>query len=355
MTEEISSKITKIEEEIRTTPYHKGTEHYIGLLKAKLAKLRHLKLEGKKSGGGRGFGVKKSGDATCVLVGPPSAGKSTLLNILTNASSKVADYDFTTLEVIPGMMDYQGAKIQIFDIPGIITGASEGKGSGKKVLSVVRTSDLIILITDVARLNWIDLAEKELFKAGVRLNRLRPEIIIKKMEKGGIKVSGFSGFDTKTIIDIAKEFGLTNQEIVFKKRLRSLDEVIDCFAQNRVFLPSIAVVNKIETKNISLPKDILGISAKTGLGLKNLREKIWEKLNLIRIYLKKEKQGYPDYQSPLILKKGDTIADVADAISLNLTKSIKEAHIWGKAAKFPGQSVPLTYPLFDEMVLFLGK
>ena len=145
----IEEKIKDIEEEIQKTPYNKATSHHIGKLKAKLSKLKEESLQ-RSSGGhkGQGFHVKKTGDATVVLVGFPSVGKSTLLNEITNAESKVGAYQFTTLDIVPGVMEHKNAKIQIFDIPGIITGASSGKGRGKEILSVVRTADLILIVLD---------------------------------------------------------------------------------------------------------------------------------------------------------------------------------------------------------------
>jgi ribosome-interacting GTPase 1 len=125
----LEDRIKQIEDEIQKTPYNKATSHHIGKLKAKLSKLKEDAIQRSSKGTkGKGFHVKKSGDATVVLVGFPSVGKSTLLNDLTNAESKIGEYEFTTLEIIPGIMEYEGAKVQILDIPGIITGASKGEG-----------------------------------------------------------------------------------------------------------------------------------------------------------------------------------------------------------------------------------
>ena len=70
------------------------------------------------------------------------------MNNITNAESKVGAYQFTTLDIVPGVMEHKNAKIQVFDIPGIITGASSGKGRGKEILSVARTADLILVVLD---------------------------------------------------------------------------------------------------------------------------------------------------------------------------------------------------------------
>ena len=359
----LEEKIKSIQEEIRKTPYHKGTEHHIGRLKARLAQLRQ-ELEKKPARGGRGFAIKKSGDATCVLVGFPSVGKSTLLNKLTSATSKVAPYEFTTLTVIPGIMDYKGAKIQILDIPGLIEGASRGKGRGKQILSVARIADLLLLLIEATRPNQLQKILQELSQAGVRVNQTPPPVIINKRPKGGIKIiSPIPSIPQKTIKNIAQEFGLVNAEIIIKQPL-SLDQIIDAFTPNLAYLPALVVINKIDLlPSHRLPKidiginsqDIIPISAEKEIGLEKLKEKIWKKLKLMRVYLK-PKEGEPDFQKPLILKKGETLADALKKLPSKISEGANSALLWGPSASFPGQKIGLSHKLSDtDTITILTK
>ena len=147
----LEEQIAELEVELTKTPYNKATSKHIGRIKAKIAKLRDEAVfrAMKSGGGGEGYSVKKSGDATAVLVGFPSTGKSTLLNKLTGTESAVAAYAFTTLTVVPGALEHKGAKIELLDIPGLIAGAAMGKGRGKEVIGVVRSADIIIILVDV--------------------------------------------------------------------------------------------------------------------------------------------------------------------------------------------------------------
>lgn len=367
---DIQERIKKIEEEIRKTPYHKATEHHIGRLKARLAKLKIelLRNIGGRGGGGPpagGFAIKKSGDASVVLVGFPSVGKSTLLNKLTSAHSKTALYPFSTVKVIPGMMAYNGAKIQILDIPGLLTGASEGRGRGKQILSAVRGSDLIILMASVEDPELLKITERELKVAGIRLNQSPSQVLIKKKNKGGVRVvkGDFQVPSREIIKGIAKEFRLTNVEIIIKEDMTA-EDLIDVLAQNRVYLPAMKVVNKIDLRTrleISELRRALGdkvifISAEKEIGLENLKVKIWEKLNLMRVYLTSERNKMAaDYEEPLILKKGLNVLEAAEKISGELKEEINGALMWGKSVRFPGQKVSLKHQLEDGDVVYWVK
>lgn len=300
----ISEQIEKIEKEIQETPYHKATEHHIGKLRARLSKLREQLISGGKKtkggGGGRGFAVKKQGHATCVFLGFPSVGKSTLLNKLTNAQSKIAPYAFTTITAIPGIMRYKGAYIQLVDLPGVIEQAALGKGRGKEVLSAVRTADIIILITEVSR-------EKDFEKIKTEL----------------------------------KAIGL----VLDKKDFNPLIHTI---------LPAIYIINKIDENPDFKEQDsnVSYISAEKEINLEKLKETIWNKLFLKRIYLKR-KDKEPDRNNPLIVDKDSNIWEIARKVSSEMAQNVKGAHVWEGNAKFPNQEVSLNFIPIDETVVYL--
>ena len=360
----IKMRIARVEKEIRDTPYDKASEHHHGVLKAKLAKLKE-ELDGpmnKGGGGGVGYAIKHSGDASVVLVGLPNVGKSTLLNRVTNAESKIGNYDFTTLGVVPGMMTYKGVDIQILDLPGIIEGAAGNKGFGKKVISVVRAADLVVLITDLQRINWLDVVSEELYKAGIRLNVRPPKIIVQRTNKGAIQIiDPYHSFEKKMVVEIAKEIGLDNAIIQFGERIENTDRLIDGLIKTRKYMPAVKVVNKIDqVKSLSSSsseksKDLIFMSAEEGVGIEEFKEMVWQRLGLVRVYLKKERSIEADYDEPLIMKNTDTLDNVLKKVSNQMRDDVNKAYIWGKKARFPGQEVSFRFQVFDEMEVWFGR
>lgn len=352
----IDEQIAQIEETLRKTPHHKATNGFIGAMRAKIARLRDKEIEqqGKRGGGGGGYQVKKQGDATVVIVGPPSAGKSTLINKLTNAESKVAPYAFTTVTVVPGMLKYNEAYIQILDIPGLISGAKEGKGRGKEVLSVARAADLLLVMSDVKRVDAFSSMVKELLGAGIRINEERPKVQIEKKISGGLDIYSNirQEIDKETIKDIAREYGIKNGSVTLQENI-SMDRLFDAFSENRVYVPAIWVINKVDEEpdhKKLVDGEYVPISADTGAGVDNLIEEIWKALKFVTVYLVK-----PDEEigkgSPIVMKEGDTLKDVALKIGPDFAASKKIAKIWGKSAKFPGQEVSFDTKVAEGMQL----
>ncbi len=111
------------------------------------------------------------------LVGFPNAGKSTLLSVVSDAKPKIADYPFTTLVPNLGMVYYHDDKSFVMaDIPGIIEGASEGRGLGVRFLRHIERNSMLLFMIPVTTENIID-EYKVLLN---ELDQYNPELLDKK-------------------------------------------------------------------------------------------------------------------------------------------------------------------------------
>ncbi|QZA88746.1 GTP-binding protein [Salinarchaeum sp. IM2453] len=362
----LEEEIQELEEEIANTPYNKATEEHIGRLKSKLAeKKEKFAKRQQSSGGGGGYHVEKHGDATVALVGFPSVGKSTLLNALTNAESETGAYEFTTLEVNPGMLEYNGANIQILDVPGLIEGAASGRGGGQEVLSVVRSADLIIFVLSAFEIDQYERLQEELYENKIRPDQSPPRISIRPKGKGGIKVNASVDLtlNEETIKSIVREHGYVNADVTINEEV-DIDRLVDGVMDNREYIPSLVTVNKADLLDKEYaktvkdqlrgyeidPDEAVFISAQEEKGLESLKEEIWEELGLIRVYMDKPGRGV-DYEEPLILTEGDNVEDAVK--KLGFTDRYRMARVTGPSAKHEEQQVGLDHELKDEDILRL--
>ncbi len=358
----VQEKIKELEETLAKSKYNKHTQKAHGMMKAKLAQLRTEATHSasKKSQNVSGvYAVRKSGDASAVLIGFPSVGKSTLLNKLTGAQSEVGAYEFTTLDVVPGMMHYKFADIQILDVPGIIQGASQGRGRGKEVIGVARTADLIVIMADVFRCHTLAVLKHELFDAGIRLDQNKPDVKVTMKARGGLTIGStvpLTNIGEIEIREILNTYKIQNGVCLIRDDITD-DQLIDVLEGNRVYIPSLLVINKVDQITVGelnemkeLYRPDICISADQEFGLDELKEKIYQKLNLISVFCK-ERGKKADMNEPLIMKHGCTVKDVCDRLHKDFIKKFTFCKVWGKSAKFPGQKHLLSHHLKDGDVI----
>lgn len=255
--------------------FAKATSFHLGQLKAKLAKLKRELLTPSSSGGGgggAGFDVARTGVASVGFIGFPSVGKSTLMSKLTGQHSEAAAYEFTTLTSVPGQVTYNGAPLQIIDLPGIIEGAKDGRGRGRQVIAVAKTCHLIFIVLDVNKpLTDKRVIENELEGFGIRINKQPPNITVKKKDKGGLNIThtvplthigGFGRFsllkmvtlttstDHDEIKAVMNEYKMSSADITIRCDA-TIDDLIDIIeAKSRSYVPVIYVLNKIDAISI---------------------------------------------------------------------------------------------------------
>lgn len=356
-------RIKELEEELRTTKYNKKTQHAIGLLKAKIARLKDKEeTKARSVKRGEGYSIQKTGDATVIMVGYPSVGKSTLLNALTNAKSQIGYYDFTTLDVVPGLLEYKHAKIQLLDVPGIVEGAASGRGRGKEVLACAMAADLILIIIDTAHPEHLKRIQKELYDMRIRINYHPLDVIFKKTGKGGLdigKTVKLPKLNKETIKGMLIEMKIHNAELVIREEIDA-DQLIDAIEGNRRYVPGIIVLNKtdlisedkLKTIKENIKPDVC-ISAEKNIGIDELKESIFTKLNFMRVFCKQVGKK-ADMEEPLVIKNGDNIRRVCEKLHRGFIERFRFARVWGDSVKYDGQKIlKLDHKLKDNDVVEL--
>jgi ribosome-interacting GTPase 1 len=258
---------------------------------------------------------------------------------------------------VPGMMQYNGSKIQIIDLPGIVEGASKGRGLGRKVLSVARNADLVLIILDVFQSELLKILENELHNVGIRINKKLPEVLIEKSHHGGLTIHNrFSSIPDHLVREVLRIHGINSGRIIIKEPNLTVEQLIDVVSGNRIYLPALLVMNKIDLVDGNFISQIdkkiqnfIPISADRKINIDYLKKSIYEKLSFIRIFLKP--RGDKIDEQPLIMNQYCTIRDVCLKIHRNFVKDFKYAYVWGNSVKFSSQKVGLDHILRDKDIL----
>ncbi len=300
-------KIAALEEMLSIMPKHKGTDHLRAELRGRIAKL--TQQAAKKSGARRAsLVIEKEGAAQLALVGLPNAGKSQLIAAITNASPPVADYPFTTHQALPGMMEFENIKIQLIDTPPLAPQSIEFW-----MPPLLRRADALLVI--------IDLSADSLEQMKAITEQL------KKMR--AIIGEGDAELDPDFT--------------VWHKKALVIGNKIDADNASRNYQAL-----KAEYKG-QFP--FIAISATEGTGLEELRGKIYEVLDIIRVYTKAPGKK-PDPTDPIILKRGSTLADAAAEVHKDFRAKMKYARIWG-SGKHDGVMAKRDHVLEDGDIIEL--
>ena len=226
-------------------------------------------------------------------------------------------------------------------------------------MSVARTADLILVVLDTLNPQHIDVIVKELRAIGIRPNEQPPDVTVKRKKLGGVKVSStcpLTHMDEKTIRSILNEYGYINADVLFRDDV-TMDQFIDVLDRNKSYVPMLVLLNKmdlvddayIEELKKYIP-DFIPISADKNTNIDELKDIIFDNLDLVRVYLKPQGRK-ADMKDPLVIKKGSTVIEACRKLHREFVKNFRHAKVWGTSVKFPGQKVGPDHVLEDEDVL----
>jgi uncharacterized protein len=231
--------------------------------------------------------VRREGEAQVALVGPPNAGKSSLLHALSHVQVKIGDYAFTTLRPVPALTRIGGVLVQLVEIPGLIAGAGEDRGGGRALLGVLRGADAIVYCHDTAAAPATLLAVRaEVAAAGIELPALLAATRADEAPPGAL-------------------------------------------AALRAAVPDLPAIT---------------VSILDDGSLEALKEAVWRLTGLIRVRLRHDGETEAE---PLALEPGATVADVAGKVHRALGETFRGARVWGPSARFDGQRVGRDHSVQD--------
>jgi ribosome-interacting GTPase 1 len=300
-----------LREMIARLPKHKGTEKLQADLRKRLSKLEEEATHARRPGHRAEVGhVAREGAGQWVMIGPPSAGKSSLLRALTHARPDVAEYPFTTREPQPGMMTFEEVHVQLVDTPAVAPGHVE-----PWLANLLHDADGVLHVVDVAA----DDVDEEARCVAEVLERAR-------------------------VCPLSRPLPPTASPLVAR-------------------LPVLVALNKCDLDDdgtfAALAREAVGaglpcveVSAERGDGLDDLRRLLFSELHRIRVHTR-EPGHKVESGAPFVLREGATVQDLAERVHHDLAAHLRSARLWGPHARFDGQQIDRHHVLLDGDVVEL--
>lgn len=305
-------KLVALEEMLRTLPKHKGTEKIQAELKRKISQLRQAQASARKGGGKDPFHVPRQGAGQVVLIGVPNVGKSAIVEALTKAPVKVAEFPFSTHAPVPGMAYHEDVPIQLVDMPPL---TPQHVPSG--MLGAIRQADIVVVVASAAEdtiLEDVDGVLALLRERGLRL------VSASTLPEPGPDAPPDEPSPRRGLVLV------THGDVGgAESRVAMLRELLDASLE------------------------IMTVSARTGENLDKLVRGLFEMLHVVRVYSKQPGKP-PDMHAPFVVPRGSTVLDLAQRIHKDLAMNFKHARLWGDDA-FPGQHVHHDHVLNDKDVV----
>jgi ribosome-interacting GTPase 1 len=318
--ESAAEKVALLEEMYSVVPKHKGTDHLRADLRRQISKYKEEAQQAHKKHGGHTpvFQIEKEGAGQVALIGPTNVGKSSLLRALTKAEPEVSEALYTTWKPTPGMMLVENIQVQLIDTPPMNRGYVE-----PGLFDLIRRADLALIVVDLQTDPLQQLEDTLLL---LREHRIAPHFSTPEAQKR-LSVNGTASDETRMVylpaFVVANKCDDASQD-------ESFEVLCELFEGRCPFIP---------------------VSAKTGRNFEQLKQIVFEQLEVIRVYAKPP--GEPaDLERPFVLKKGSTVAELARKIHRDFYEKLKSARVWGSTA-FEGQMVQRDYMLQDGDIVEL--
>jgi ribosome-interacting GTPase 1 len=306
----LEEKVNRLQELISAIPKHKGTDKLRADYRRRLSKLKDSAAQQRKQGRRdvSPYHIDREGAGQIVLIGRTNSGKSSIVATLTNATPEVSAAPFTTWQPTPGMMPVDNVQIQLIDTPPLTPDYVE-----PELMNLIRRVDMVLLVVD---LQTDPLQQIESALAILEEHNIAPE-------------HRRDQYPTPHRIWFVPMLLLVN-----KHDDETTDEVFQIF---------------LELLDEEWP--LLPISTVTGRNLEYLKQTLFDRLQIIRVYSKAPGQE-PDFGSPFIMKKGGTVRDFAGKIHQDFRENLKAARVWGEGV-YDGQMVSRDHVLHDGDVVEL--